>query len=94
MDPQKLESELLAFAASCLAEAKVPKQIVFVPLEKLPTTRTGKYVRVGLAQSLELVARDLRSSRLTFRLAESLKSAGSQESDVPDAGPGHQQFCR
>jgi acyl-CoA synthetase (AMP-forming)/AMP-acid ligase II len=44
--------ELRAFAAARLAAAKSPRRIAVV--ERLPTTRTGKPLRVGLAEALGL----------------------------------------
>jgi len=52
--------ELLDFVARALPESKVPRQVVFLPsVDDLPKTRTGKYMRVGLAARLEIEAVDL-----------------------------------
>ncbi len=49
----KLGAELQEFAASQLANARMPRRVVFV--DELPKTSTGKLLRVGLAEKLGLI---------------------------------------
>ncbi|MGH6893656.1 MAG: acyl--CoA ligase [Dongiaceae bacterium] len=51
---QASEQELRAFAATRLADFKVPRKIVFLP--EIPKGATGKLQRIGLAQRLGLTA--------------------------------------
>jgi acyl-CoA synthetase (AMP-forming)/AMP-acid ligase II len=48
------EQELRSFAATRLADFKVPKKILFLP--EIPKGATGKLQRIGLAQRLGLTA--------------------------------------
>jgi acyl-CoA synthetase (AMP-forming)/AMP-acid ligase II/thioesterase domain-containing protein/acyl carrier protein len=52
-DAAVTEAEIRAFAASRLADFKVPRQVVF--LSELPKGATGKLQRLGLAEKLGLV---------------------------------------
>ena len=44
------ESEVIAFAKQHLARFKVPKRVVFLDAEELPTTATGKVQKFRLVE--------------------------------------------
>ena len=48
------EREIRAFAATHLADFKVPSRVLFV--DEIPTGRTGKLQRIGLAEKLGITA--------------------------------------
>jgi acyl-CoA synthetase (AMP-forming)/AMP-acid ligase II len=55
----KLKKELRAYFAvhDKLVAPKYPEEIVFVTMEELPKTKSGKYIRIGLSEKLGVTAR-------------------------------------
>eukprot|EP00927_Polykrikos_kofoidii_P059070 TRINITY_DN5407_c0_g1_i4.p1 TRINITY_DN5407_c0_g1~~TRINITY_DN5407_c0_g1_i4.p1 ORF type:complete len:1170 (-),score=130.04 TRINITY_DN5407_c0_g1_i4:145-3618(-) len=69
--------QLMDFASSTLPDSKVPRQIIFLAnVDELPKTRTGKYIRVGLADRLGVTAMDLSA-------AENLRRAAMDSTPTP-----------
>ncbi|NEO93410.1 MAG: AMP-binding protein, partial [Moorea sp. SIO3G5] len=66
------EQEIKEFAATRLADFKVPRVVVFI--DEIPKGPTGKRQRIGLAQKLGLTANSLRSSPMGFQSNKSFNN--------------------